>query len=479
MTAVPFERVYCGTVSTPKRKFWVRGLRILTGSKYCLMATLLRVLIALIIAATLGACHQSAPEPVSLNYLRLGWIPPYELSETEALSRKFTRETGIGLRHFRGVQGETLDQLALTRKLLQEGGSGPDVLQIDVTWLGVLQGDLTDLRPYFAGEGSSMGPGVASSYVVGGKVAAIPYQNHVGVLEYRADLLREYGYDHPPRTWDALERMAARIQTSERAKGNQDFWGYVWPGAAAESLSCNALEWQVAEGGGRIIENDGTISVNNAAAIRAWQRARRWIGWISPLSTVEYREFDATNVFDSGRAAFARVWGAEPRGFSTNREQLRLTHGGGKLPVGKVGYTTLPSGSTASAGTLGGLGLAVSKHSLHPREDAALIRFLLREQIESIEKGAVPNLSTQVVVYDVAPIVDSHDNPEKSGPLKAIVISRPSSVAASSYEQVTRAYFGAVHSVLTGQRHAPESAAELEKDLVKITGFRTGPPAKN
>jgi len=448
-------------------------------SKFCLMATRLRVLIALLIAATLVACHQSAPKPVSLNYLRLGWIPPYELSETEALSRKFKRETGIGLRHFRGVQGETLDQLTLTRKLLQEGGSGPDVLQIDVTWLGVLQGELTDLRPYFAGESSSMGPGVASSYVVGGKVAAIPYQNQVGVLEYRADLLREYGYDHPPRTWDELERMAARIQTSERAKGNQDFWGYVWPGAAAESLSCNALEWQVAEGGGRIIENDGTISVNNAAAIRAWQRAKRWIGWISPPSTVEYREFDATNVFDSGRAAFARVWGAEPRGFSTNREQLRLTHGGGKLPVDKVGYTTLPGGSTASAGTLGGLGLAVSKHSLHPREDAALIRFLLREQIESIEKGAVPNLSTQVVVYDVAPIVDSHDNPEKSGPLKAIVISRPSSVAASSYEQVTRAYFGAVHSVLTGQRHAPESAAELEKDLVKITGFRTGPPAKN
>jgi trehalose/maltose transport system substrate-binding protein len=448
-------------------------------SKFCLMATRLRVLVALLIAATLVACHQSAPEPVSLNYLRLGWIPPYELSETDALSRKFKRETGIGLRHFRGVQGETLDQLTLTRKLLQEGGSGPDVLQIDVTWLGVLQGELTDLRPYFAGESSSMGPGVASSYVVGGKVAAIPYQNQVGVLEYRADLLREYGYDHPPRTWDELERMAARIQTSERAKSNQDFWGYVWPGAAAESLSCNALEWQVAEGGGRIIENDGTISVNNAAAIRAWQRARRWIGWISPPSTVEYREFDATNVFDSGRAAFARVWGAEPRGFSTNREQLRLTHGGGKLPVGKVGYTTLPSGSTASAGTLGGLGLAVSKHSLHPREDAALIRFLLREQIESIEKGAVPNLSTQVVVYDVAPIVDSNDNPEKSGPLKAIVISRPSSVAAGSYEQVTRAYFGAVHSVLTGQRHAPESAAELEKDLVKITGFRTGPPAKN
>jgi len=437
------------------------------------------MLIALFIAATLGACHQSAPEPVTLNYLRLGWIPPYELPATEALSRKFTRETGVGLRHLRGVQEETLDQLTLTRKLLQEGGSGPDVLQIDLTWLGVLEGDLTDLRPYFADESSSMGPGVASSYIVGDKVVAIPYQNQVGVLEYRADLLREYGYDHPPRTWDELERMAARIQTSERAKGKQDFWGYVWPGAPTESLTCNALEWQVAEGGGRIIESDGTISVNNTAAIRAWQRARRWIGWISPPSTVEYREIDATNVFDSGRAVFARDWGAELGGSSTNREQFRLLHWGRQVTVGKVGFTNLPGGSTARAGTLGGLGLGVSRHSRHPREDAALIRFLLREQIESIEKGTVPNVSTEVVVYDAAPMVNSHNRSENSGPSKAIVVSRPSSVAARSYEQVTRAYFGSVHSVLTGERRAPEAAAELERHLVKVTGFRAGPPAKN
>ncbi len=449
------------------------------GPKYRPTATLLRTLIPLFIAGTLGACHQSAIEPVTLNYLRLGWIPPYELPATEALSRKFTRETGVGLRHLRGVQEETLDQLTLTRKLLQEGVSGPDVLQIDVTWLGVLQGDLIDLRPYFAAEISSMGPDVASSYVVDGKIVAIPYQIQSGVLEYRVDLLREYGYHHPPRTWDELERMAARIQTSERAKGKEDFWGYVWPGAAAESLTCNALEWQVAEGGGQIIESDGTISVNNPAAIRAWQRARRWIGWISPPSTVQYREIDATNVFDSGRAVFARDWGAELGGSSTIREQLRLLHWGRQLAVGKVAYTTLPGGSTASAGTLGGLGLGVSRYSRHPREDAALIRFLLREQIESIEKGTVPNVSTEVVVYDVGPIVNSHNSSENSGPLKAIVVSRPSRVAARSYEQVTRAYFGAVHSVLTGERRAPEAAGELEKHLVTITGFRTVPPRKN
>src|SRR5260370_36836174 len=278
------------------------------GPKYCRTAGLLRMSIGLFTASTLSACHQSAPEPVTLNYLRIGWITPNELPATEALSRDFTRETGVGLRHHRGVQEETLDQLTLTRKLLQEGGSGPDVLEADVTWLGVLQGDLIDLRPYLAAETSSLAPSVASSYIVDGKIVAVPYQIHSGVLEYRGDLLDEYGYDHPPRTWDELERMASRIQASERAKGKKDFWGYVWPGAAAESLTCNALEWQVGEGGGRIIETDRTISVNNPSAIRAWQRARRWIGWISPPSTAQSSDVDAPNLFYSRKALLPPHW---------------------------------------------------------------------------------------------------------------------------------------------------------------------------
>jgi len=102
--------------------------------------------------------------------------------------------------------------------------------------------------------------------------------------------------------------MAKRIQAGERAKGRKEFWGYVWQGVAAEALTCNALEWQIAEGGGRIIESDHTISVNNPAAIRAWQRAKRWIGSISPPAVIAYREIDSMNAFGSGKAAFNRVW---------------------------------------------------------------------------------------------------------------------------------------------------------------------------
>jgi trehalose/maltose transport system substrate-binding protein len=446
--------------------------------KHNTITTLSRVAIVLLIAAGTVSCHHSAPTPVTLNYLRTGWIRPNELPAIDALQQKFTRETGLGLQHLHGVQEETSDQLTLTRDLLRQGTSGPDVLEIDVTWLGVLQPDLIDLKPYLAAETSSIGPGLASSYIVDGKVVAIPYQNNAGMLVYRADLLREYGYAHPPRTWDELEKMALRIQAGERAKGSKNFWGYVWAGAAAESLTCNALEWQMSDGGGTIIESDRTISVNNPAATRAWQRARHWIGWISPPGTPQYLEADARNVFFSGMAAFIREWGGELPGSSRTGDQLRLLKWGYPAPIGEIGYTTVPAGSFASVGTLGGQGLGVSRYSVHPREDAELIRFLLREHPdESIENSALPNSLIRAAVYGYESPLDARDH--SSSLPKAMVVSRPSGVAGRWYEQVSSAYSKAVHSVLTGERRAPEAAAELEKTLVNITGFPSGPPQKN
>jgi trehalose/maltose transport system substrate-binding protein len=392
------------------------------------------------------------------------------LPTAEPLSQQFTRQTGVRLRNL-PVPENTLDQLDLSRKLLQRGTPGPDVLGIDVIWAGVLEGDLLDLRPSLSAELSLLEPALAPSYTVAGKVVAIPYTVQVGVLEYRTDLLRKYGYDHPPQTWDELESMALRIQTGERAQGKKDFWGYVWQGAANEALTCNALEWQASEGGGRIIENDRTVSVNNPAAIRSWQRAKHWIGWISPPSVLAYRELDSMNVFDSEKAAFNRVWG----GASISRsQQSSELHWRGSLPVSKTGYTSMPRGPGGWAGTLGGSGLAVSRHSLHPQEAIELVRFLVRAQVHT-EEVAAPNPPLRPEVYDRPSVTEPRGQAEQSS---SGIVNRPSSEVGARYEQITKAYIDAVHAVLAGQITAPEAAAKLERQLVGMTGFRTGPPHK-
>lgn len=435
-------------------------------------ATASGILGVLVLLLILAGCGTSKPEPITLSYFRLGWSQPDDLPATEPLSQQFTRETGIYLRNL-PVPENSLDQLDLSRQLLKEGGSGPDVVNIDVIWSGVLQRDLVDLRHDAADEITSLEPQLLPSYEVEGKLVAVPYTVQVGVLEYRSDLLREYGYRHPPQTWDELESMAARIQAGERAKGNKDFWGYVWQGAATEALTCNALEWQAAQGGGRIIESNRTISVNNPRAIRSWQRAKHWIGWISPPSVLAYQELDSMNVFDKGGAAFARVWGGAP---ITRIGLSRQLHWRSSLAQSKTGYTNIPGGPMGGAGTLGGSGLGVSQHSPHRKEAIELVRFLIRAQIHSnqVEESAVAN---QPEIYKV-PSVSDLRNLEKEAGNRPGVVTRPSSESGAQYEQVTRAYIDAVHSVLSGEKSAPETAAALEKKLVQITGFKTGPPVK-
>jgi trehalose/maltose transport system substrate-binding protein len=422
------------------------------------------------LAIALLSCKQSAPEPVTLNYLRPGFRqmdPTWEL-----LSQQFTRETGIRLKDLPPPES-TLDQLDLSRKLLQEGGGGADVLGVDLIWSGALEEDLLDLRQYLAAEISSLDPRLMPSYTIDGKVVAIPYRVQAGVLEYRTDLLRAYGYDHPPQTWDELERMAARIQAGERAKGRRDFWGYVWQGAETEALTCNALEWQIAEGGGRIIENDRTISVNNPAAIRSWLRAKHWIGWISPPSVLAYRESDTMNVLDSGGAAFGRVWG---RTAIIPGAHSRLLYLRGSLAIARTGYTSIPGGPGGWAGTLGGAGLAVPRHAAHPQEAIDLVRFLVDAGIRSSGQGEGASPPAHPEFYDLPSLSNPTGPSGKASGYGSGLVTRPSNEAGRGYEQVTRAYIHAVHSVLTGERGAPQAATELEKQLTRITGFSVGPP---
>jgi trehalose/maltose transport system substrate-binding protein len=419
----------------------------------------------LCVLSGLGGCKRPSRQPVTVTVLDPEWSQPDELPAAERESQEITRETGIQVNHL-PVPETSLTQLGLWRKLLGERGPIPDVLAIDVVWPGILGEYLMDLKPYAASELAVESPELVAAYTVNGRVVALPYHAQIGVLAYRTDLLREYGYDHPPKTWDELEKMAAHIQEGERAKGNKNFWGYLWQGAAGEGLTCNALEWQISEGGGQIIEEDKTISVNNPAAIRSWQRAARWVGRISPPGVVAYRELDSLNIWNSGQAAFRRSW----------QSDFRLSHWQ-KSSLGAVtGYTSVPGGPGGRVSTLGGTGLGVSRSAAHPLESIAYIRSLVRRDIDSRVVRASVEPPQEPALYALPLELQPYRIPSGSDQQRGGIVARPSTVSGQAYEQVTRAYMMAVHSVLTGEKNAPEAAAALEKQLVEITGFKTGPP---
>ena len=425
----------------------------------------------LLLEVLFSGCRKPA-QPVTIAFLDAeGQGVPGDHRMISDVLQEFTRDTGIRVNDLPTPE-DNGSKLDLAMNLLRSGASSPDVYGVDTIWVGTMGEYLIDLQPYFASEISSEDRNIIDIYRIQGKVVAMPYNPNVEVLMYRTDLLARYGYKTPPRTWDELEKMALRIQVGERGKGKKDFWGFVWSGAItseSEQLTGEGLEWQAAEGGGHIIEPDGKISVNNQNVVQAWERAARWVGWISPPSVVSYTATDAENEFwVAGKAAFQLGWS--------------LTHevGASDKPFRDLaGVTSLPAGNSARVATLGAYSLGISHTSAHRPEAAKLLQFLIRKQAESLASTHLERPGRKVEFFEV-PLVMRQIYPwwckpgESAG---SAVVLRPSAVAGANYEAVSNAYSHALHSVLTREFTAPAGAAALENELARIMGNNRTQPA--
>jgi trehalose/maltose transport system substrate-binding protein len=177
----------------------------------------------------------------------------------------------------------------------------------------------------------------------------LPWFGDFGILYYRTDLLKKYGYKSPPTTWADLFKMAKKIQDGEQ-KTNPNFAGFVFQGNSYEGLTCNALEWIASAGGGHLIDN-GKATINNAKATTILDALRAQVGKTTPRGVTSYQEDQTEHSFDSGDAAFARNW----------PYQYGIGATAGSKVKGKFSVTTLPHGAAGKpVGTVGGWQLAVS-----------------------------------------------------------------------------------------------------------------------
>ncbi len=410
--------------------------------------------------------RRSAERTQHITISFFGWGPSslVEVRAAEELLARFSAESGIQAKYI--IAPESVEErLALAQHWLEQKSETPDVLYVDSTWPGILANDLVDLNPYFEEEAKGFWPAAVQDDKSSDKLIAMPFNLEFGVLYYRNDLLMKYGYGHPPRTWEELGVMAAKIQKGERSAGNKDFWGFVWQGAAYEGLTCNALEWQVSYGGGNIIEKNGIVSVNNPRTIAAIKMARSWIGTISPPSVLTFMEGDSRSIWNQGNAAFARDW------------IWRGTERGSAITPETASMTLIPGEGERQASVLGGQSLAISKYSRHPREAAQLIRYLTSQKVQLQLSKDEALLPAARVFYD-DPLY-SHNHPELEQ-LKSILttggVERPSTISGKHYPEVSRAYYMAVHSALSGDASVEHAMANLQTELVRITGFKPAEP---
>ncbi|RWC45801.1 MAG: ABC transporter substrate-binding protein [Mesorhizobium sp.] len=354
------------------------------------------------------------------------------------------------------------DQFGQYRLWLAAGNSDIDVYQTDVIWAPQLASQLVDLTAATKDVVAEHFPSIIQSQTVNGKLVALPIFTDAPALYYRKDLLDKYGAK-VPATWKELADTAKLVVDKEHAAGNRDIWGFVFQGNAYEGLTCNALEWVMSNGGGQIIEPDGSISINNPQAAAALDMARGWIGTIAPPGVLAYQEEESRGVWQTGNAVFMRNW---PYAYA-------LGNGEGSPIRGKFDVAPLPAGTGEGArpvATLGGWNLAVSKYSKHPDAAIELVKFIASPAMQKYRTLKTSNLPTIQALYDDADIAREQPIVPHWKQIFLSAVPRPSAATRIKYNEASSQFWNAVHNTLSGDGTAADNLADLEAMLTKLKG---------
>ena len=355
----------------------------------------------------------------------------------------------------------TTDQFGQYRLWLSAQSEDIDVYRLDVIWAPQLAQHFVDLTPHVEDIIDDFVPAAVESQTVDDRLIALPMFLGAPALYYRADLLDQYG-EEVPETWQELTEVAGRIMDAEREAGNSDMWGFVYQGAAYEGLTCNAQEWIHSSGGGRIVDLDGEISINNPAAIEALDLAASWVGSIAPPGVLNYTEEDARGVFQSGNAVFMRNWNYAYALAASDDSPVRDVFDVTTLPSGGEGLT--------STGTLGGWHLGVSRYSENQEAAIEMVRFLNNYENQKERAIVTSRPPTLLAVYDDPEVGAEQPFIPLWRPVVENALPRPSAAVRRNYNEVSAAFWTAVHDTMSGDGSASENLAQLERTLLRLRG---------
>lgn len=360
------------------------------------------------------------------------------------------------------LPASSTEQFGQFKLWLAAGNSEIDVYRTDVIWAPQLASHFVDLSDVAKDVVKDFFPSAIAGQTVNGHLVALPFSADAPALYYRKDLLEKYGKP-VPQTWSELEATASEIMEKERAAGKADMWGFVFQGNAYEGLTCNALEWVASNGGGNIIEKDGTVSINNEKAAAALDRAAGWVGKISPPGVLAYKEEESRGVWQLGNAVFMRNWLYAYAPGQSADSPIKDHFGAAPLPKGDGAEAT-------SVSSLGGWNLAVSKYSQHAEAAEKLVLFLTKAEQQKKRAIDLTLLPTLTALYDDKDIVAAQPIIARWKDVFLAGVPRPAAVTKLKYNEASSLFWSAVHDTLAKTGTAAENLDKLEVKLADLEG---------
>ncbi len=209
---------------------------------------------------------------------------------------------------------------------------------------------------------------------VGDKVYGLPYFLDTKYFFYNDELLKQAGFNEPPKTWEEMLDMARVI----KEKGIAEF-PVVWSWAQREAAIC---DWVVllTGNGGSMMDANGQPAFNNDKGVETltWMVQSIDDGLSNP-SSVTNVEDNVVTVIQQGKAVFALNWLYMANGVNFNEKDSTV--------VGKIKISMMPVFASAAAAGLkstsinGSMGMSVAAQSQHPDETWKFITYLGSEDV--------------------------------------------------------------------------------------------------
>jgi len=303
---------------------------------------------------------------------------PVELEKAKSLIEEFMKENPDIV-----VEIEAIPYNALHDKLItfMAAGTAPDVVRMDIIWVPEFasMGALLELDDYIKRDGINLDnffPGPLETCKWNGKYYGLPLDTNTRVLFYRKDLFEEAGIDHPPRTWEELVEIAAKLTKDNDNDGKIDQYGLAiggaWPWHFFPFL------WQ--NGGDLLTDDMKQCRLSDDAGVEALQFM---VDLIYKYKVAEYGS-DVWRGFALGRYAMMIMgpWG-KPLIESVDKQVAEEKTGVAVLFKGKY-----------SASIVGGEDVVIFKQSKNPEAAWKLVKFLISEkyQLGMFEVGQMPVL---------------------------------------------------------------------------------------
>jgi len=401
-------------------------------------------LISILVVLTLVSVF--AQEKVEIEFMQW-WQPEMKGDSFDQVIKKFEAENpDVKVKPVTLPYAEVRDQL-----LIQAAGKTlPDVVGVDPQWLHTLirYSVVENLDSYIARD--NLDTSSLAIKKVKDSAWIFPVTSYIYPLFYNIDLLKEAGFNEPPKTREEFAKYAQALTKPEKGQ-----YGWVLPLSLnlPNGISNDVCPWIWAAG--YDIMKDGKPYLNHEGVIDVLRFINELYqkGFISP-GTMGKREPEKVEEFANARVAMMISSLAHVNILRERNPELNFSIAPVPAPAG---YSGPPALRVAS------WDIAISRASSKVEKEAAwkFLKFITREDINafvSSNANAFPgNLSAKPDYIGGDPVYELAYDLFTKADLKYPLVGAPEAF------ELERSFAELIHNMFNGEKTPEEVAAEVQK----------------